>query len=78
MRLIDADKIEWEYKCISREEIDEQPTIRAIPIDVIEKELKRIENDEKWAWYYGNVALDKLEYLKLWLTLKLEEWTQNE
>ena len=31
MRLIDADKIEWEYKCISKEEIDEEKTVNAIP-----------------------------------------------
>lgn len=35
MRLIDADKIHWEYKCISKEEIDDEPTVKAIPIEWI-------------------------------------------
>ena len=35
MRLIDADKIHWEYKCISKEEIDDVPTVKAIPIEWI-------------------------------------------
>lgn len=39
MRLIDADKIEWEFKCISKEEIDEMPTVKAIPIEWIRNKI---------------------------------------
>ena len=74
MRLIDADKIRWEYKCISKEEIDDAPTVKAIPIETIKKEIERLKEDIKWAWYYGNTALDKMEYLKMWLEIKLEDW----
>lgn len=49
----------------------------AIPIELIEKEMKRLDEDIKWAWYYGNTALDKMEYLKMWLTIKLEEWEKE-
>jgi len=55
----------------------ETPTVEAIPIEWIEKEMKRLDEDIKWAWYYGNVALDKMEYLKMWLTLKLEDWEKE-
>lgn len=57
--------------------VEEQPTVKAIPIELIEKELKRLDEDIKWAWYYGNTALDKMEYLKTWLTIKLEEWGKD-
>ena len=53
------------------------PTVKAIPIELIEKEMKRLDEDIKWAWYYGNTALDKMEYLKMWLTIKLEEWEKE-
>lgn len=53
------------------------PTVKAIPIEWIEKEMKRLDEDIKWAWYYGNVALDKMDYLKMWLTLKLEDWEKE-
>lgn len=49
----------------------------SIPIELIEKEMKRLDEDIKWAWYYGNVALDKMEYLKMWLTIKLEDWRKE-
>lgn len=49
----------------------------AIPIELIEKEMKRLDEDIKWAWYYGNVSLDKMEYLKMWLTIKLEDWRKG-
>lgn len=39
----------------------------------IEKEIYKLDQDIKWAWYYGNTAIDKMEYLKMWLTVKLEE-----
>ena len=77
MRLIDADKIHWEYKCISKEEIDDEPTVKAIPIETIKKEIERLKEDIKWAWYYGNTALDKMEYLKMWLEIKLEDWEKE-
>ena len=43
MRLIDADNIYWEYKCIAKEEIDEQPTVEAIPIEWIEKYMNKFQ-----------------------------------
>jgi hypothetical protein len=57
--------------------IEEQPTVEAIPIELIKKEMKQLDEDIKWAWYYGNVALDKMEYLKTWLTIKLEDWEKE-
>ena len=50
------------------------PTVKAIPIETIKKEIERLKEDIKWAWYYGNTALDKMEYLKMWLEIKLEDW----
>lgn len=44
---------------------------------LLEKEMKRLDEDIKWAWYYGNTALDKMEYLKTWLTIKLEDWEKE-
>lgn len=47
MRLIDADKIYWEYKCISKEEIDDEPTVKAIPIEVFYKMIHNALADTK-------------------------------
>ena len=85
MRLIDADKLENDIvenitvKTVSRmlAITQGQPTVNAIPIELIEKEMKRLDDDIKWAWYYGNNALDKMEYLKMWLTIKLEDWEKE-
>jgi len=84
MRIIDADKLHYIRKwfedsgksevVVFAKEIDKAPTVKAIPIELIEKEMKRLDEDIKWAWYYGNTALDKMEYLKTWLTIKLEDW----
>ena len=90
MRLINADKVK-EYiikegfycdtkadKEATAKEIDSLfPTVKAIPIECIEKEIRKIDEDIKWAWYYGNVAIDKMEYLKTWLTVKLEDWEKD-
>ena len=88
MRLIDADKIVF-TNClvksglrvcchnegiVPKESIEMQPTVKAIPIETIKKEIERLKEDIKWAWYYGNTALDKMEYLKMWLEIKLEDW----
>ena len=78
MRLIDVDKIYQKIPfCNLKDEIEKAPTVDAIPIELIEKEMKRLDEDIKWAWYYGNVALDKMEYLKMWLTIKLEDWRKE-
>lgn len=89
MRLIDLDKalIEAEDECrmsddwkVSHEMMNVfkyQPTVKAIPLELIEKEMKRLDEDIKWAWYYGNTAIDKMEYLKTWLTIKLEDWEKE-
>lgn len=92
MRLIDADKLDYMLKLarvststsitdeglkLALSFIKDMPTVKAIPIELIEKEMKRLDEDIKWAWYYGNVALDKMEYLKTWLTIKLEDWEKE-
>lgn len=79
---IDTDLQKWDSGCWIRYKmfenvIEEQPEVKAIPIELIEKEMKRLDEDIKWAWYYGNTALDKMEYLKTWLTIKLEDWEQE-
>lgn len=82
MRLIDADRLRenimaqelWNVSDLVYDSIRNAPTVNAIPIELIEKEMKRLDEDIKWAWYYGNTALDKMEYLKTWLTIKLEDW----
>lgn len=51
--------------------------VKAIPIETIKKEIERLKEDIKWAWYYGNTALDKMEYLKMWLEIKLEDWEKE-
>ena len=58
MRLIDAEKIEWEYKCISKEEIEEEPTVIAIPWSEVCKILYDRPDDHaqirqkmyEWLW----------------------------
>lgn len=65
------------YYFYEEETIEKAPTVKAIPIELIEKEMKRLDEDIKWAWYYGNTALDKMEYLKMWLTIKLEDWEKE-
>lgn len=89
MRLIDADKLTADYivastttntlcyRYISKEQVENAPTVEAIPIELIKKEMAKLDNDIKWAWYYGNVALDKREYLKTWLTIKIEDWEKE-
>lgn len=83
MRLIDADELKKAFignrygtKAIEYV-IDSAPTVKAIPVECIEKEIRKIDEDIKWAWYYGNVAIDKMEYLKTWLTVKLEDWEKE-
>ncbi len=83
MRLIDADKLKRRFvgnrygtKAIEYV-IDNSPTVEAIPIETIKKEIERIKEDIKWAWYYGNTALDKMEYLRVWLEIKLEDWEEE-
>lgn len=65
------------FEAYTKDDIEREPTVKAIPIELIEKEMKRLDEDIKWAWYYGNVALDKMEYLKTWLTIKLEDWEKE-
>lgn len=93
MRLIDKDEIlnqigaimskypedydEKTYKMIRDEIRNEKREVEAIPVKWVEKEMERLNEDIKWAWYYGNTALDKMEYLKMWLTIKMEEWRKD-
>ena len=84
MRLIDADELLKVIRIADKHDITgltdlvhNTETVKAIPIEWIEKKMKRLDEDIKWAWYYGNTALDKMEYLKMWLTLKLEEWEKE-
>lgn len=50
----------------------------AIPEEFVKKKLARLEDDIKWRWYYGNVALDKMEYTRLWIEqVLLEEWEKE-
>ena len=65
------------FEAYTKDDIEREPTVEAIPIELIEKEMKRLDEDIKWAWYYGNTALDKMEYLKTWLTIKLEDWEKE-
>ena len=67
----DAENLYYAIVCV------EEYIKNAIPIELIKKEMKRLDEDIKWAWYYGNVALDKMEYLKTWLTIKLEDWEKE-
>lgn len=84
-RLIDVDKAENDIvenvttKAVSRVVaiLQGQPTVKAIPIETIKKEIERLKEDIKWAWYYGNTALDKMEYLERWLEIKLEDWEKE-
>ena len=75
MRLIDADKIEWEYKCISKEEIDEQPTIRAIPIKWLKNKSKDLA-DTYWNNVRNKLVLD-MKDLPLVMDLIVEEWEKE-
>lgn len=92
MRLIDADKLVeicrkgWKLfgrddeklkHWVDENDIREQPTVKAIPIETIKKEIERLKEDIKWAWYYGNTALEKMEYLERWLEIKLEDWEKE-
>lgn len=67
----DAEDLYYAIVCV------EEYIKNAIPIELIKKEMKQLDEDIKWAWYYGNVALDKMEYLKTWLTIKLEDWEKE-
>ena len=35
MRFIDVEKIEWEHKCISKEEIENEPTVKAVTVEAL-------------------------------------------
>lgn len=77
MRLIDLDKAVVIYDEDNNAVIHtniKDAEVKAIPIETIKKEIERLKEDIKWAWYYGNTALDKMEYLKMWLEIKLEDW----
>lgn len=90
MRLIDADKVKnyiltEGFYCGTQADKEYTAelftklfkTEKAIPIETIKKEIERLKEDIKWAWYYGNTALDKMEYLELWLEIKLENWEKE-
>ena len=67
MRLIDADKIQWVYKCISKEEIDEQPTVEAIPIEWIERWTKQFWKEIKGVNHYMGDGYDSVwDMLEAW------------
>lgn len=88
MRLIDADELRrWlngylETDNISptyiRALIDSQQTVEAIPIEWIKKKLDKLKDDIKWAWYYGNTMLEKMEWTETWIqVVLLEEWEKE-
>ena len=77
MYLIKTEEGVFCYYVAVLDAINMEPTVKAIPIEWIENEIKRLDEDIKWAWYYGNTALDKMEYLKMWLTIKLEDWKKE-
>lgn len=81
MRLIDADKLRCEDMVdgmLDVFDILEAPTVEAIPIEWIKKKLDRLKEDIKWAWYYGNTAVEKMEWTKTWIELVLlEEWRKE-
>ena len=76
-RFADGSYIKKEIRFVNREQIDNAPEIDAIPIDVIEKEIKRLNDDVKIARYYGGSNADKLEYVRDWLNIKLQEWRRE-
>lgn len=59
MRLIDADSIPWlvegvgDIPVITKEEIDKMPTVDAIPIEFIQKEIKDLEDSLD---FYGSIG----------------------
>lgn len=59
MRLIDADSIPWdvdgvgEIPVITKEEINAMPTVDAVPIEFIQKEIKELEESLD---YYGSIG----------------------
>lgn len=83
MKLIDIDKLVSDY--IAKNKSLQNVTwfeltdyeVKAIPIETIKKEIERLKEDIKWAWYYGNTVLDKMEYLKMWLEIKLKDWEKE-
>lgn len=64
-RLIDADSIPWEVDgvgeipVITKEEIDAQPTVDAIPIEWIQKKIQIIE--ETGDFYSSAVLVEMIE-----------------
>lgn len=70
MRLIDADKIHWEYKCISKEEIDDEPTVKAIPVEFIEKWVEKFYKVINGKKYYNGDGYDTVWDL-------LEDWEKE-
>ena len=74
LMLVAKESLEYMHRPIV---IENAPTVKAIPIETIKKEIERLKEDIKWAWYYGNTALEKMEYLERWLEIKLEDWEKE-
>ena len=65
MRLIDADAIQWELvdvgyiPVITKQEIDDMPTVEAIPTEWIQKKIQIIE--ETGDFYSSAVLVEMIE-----------------
>ena len=76
-----ASKTVWaEIKEATREDFNRlcrETSYEAIPFECIEKELERLNDDVKVARYYGGSNADKLEYVRDWLNIKLQDWRRE-
>jgi len=74
----DKDLTIYNNKWLAEHRQELSTLLPSIPIEYINKKLAKLNDDIKWAWYYGNVALDEMEYAKAWVEeVLLKDWEKD-
>lgn len=84
MRLIDADSIPWlvegvgEIPVITKDEIDEMPTVDAIPISFIEKRIEQLKKHADYEFEENGGYAGGSQYRQWELECLLDAWMKRE
>ena len=82
-RLIDADSIPWfvegvgEIPVITKEEIDQMPTIDAVPISFIEKRIEQLKSHADYEFEENGGYAGGSQYRQWELECLLDAWAKR-
>ena len=82
-RLIDADSIPWlvegvgEIPVITKEEIDQMPTVVAVPISFIEKRIEQLKNQADYEFEENGGYAGGSQYRQWELECLLDAWAKR-